>query len=63
MSLEVYMLKGLMKVANKLDSIGLTKEADTIDALIRKIVASENNLLINSSEEEKESDLKQSAKE
>jgi hypothetical protein len=45
------MLKGLMKVANKLDSIGLTKEADTIDALIRKIVASENNLLINSSEE------------
>lgn len=57
------MLKGLMKVANKLDSIGLTKEADTIDALIRKIVASENNLLINSSEEEKESDLKQSAKE
>jgi len=52
-----------MKVANKLDSIGLTKEADTIDALIIKIVASENNLLINSSEEEKESDLKQSAKE
>ena len=33
-----------MKVANKLDSIGLTKEADTIDALIRKIGGSKDYL-------------------
>jgi hypothetical protein len=31
------MLKELLKVANRLDSLGLTKEADTIDAFIRKI--------------------------
>ena len=31
------MLKELLKVANRLDTLGLTKEADTIDAFIRKI--------------------------
>jgi len=36
------MLKDLKKVANKLDSVGLTKEADTIDALIEKIAFSED---------------------
>ena len=31
------MLKELLKVANKLDALGLSKEADTIDALVLKI--------------------------
>ena len=31
------MLKELLKVANRLDYLGLSKEADTIDAIIRKI--------------------------
>ena len=31
------MLKELLKVANKLDALGLSKEADTVDALIRKM--------------------------
>jgi hypothetical protein len=31
------MIKDLVKVATKLDSLGLTKEADVVDALIRKI--------------------------
>jgi hypothetical protein len=35
------MLKDLIKVANKLDSLGLSKEADLLDSLINKI-ASDN---------------------
>lgn len=35
------MLKQLAKIANKLDAIGMTKEADVIDRLIKK-TASEN---------------------
>lgn len=31
------MLKELLKVASKLDSLGLTREADVVDALIQKI--------------------------
>ena len=31
------MLKDLIKVSNRLDSLGLTKEADYLDAVIRKI--------------------------
>jgi len=31
------MLKDLLKVASKLDALGLTKEADVVDALIQKI--------------------------
>jgi hypothetical protein len=31
------MIKDLVKVATKLDSLGLTKEADIVDGLIRKI--------------------------
>jgi hypothetical protein len=31
------MLKDLIKVATRLDALGLTKEADVVDALIRKI--------------------------
>ena len=30
------MLKDLVKVANRLDSLGLTKEADTLDFFIQK---------------------------
>ena len=33
------MIKNLVKVANRLDSLGLTKEADTLDAIIRKLSA------------------------
>lgn len=38
------MLKGLVKLANRLDSLGLTKEADVIDREILKL-ASKNLLL------------------
>ena len=31
------MIKELVKIASKLDEVGLTKEADVIDALIRKL--------------------------
>lgn len=31
------MLKELIKIANKLDGIGLTKEADELDQIIRKL--------------------------
>lgn len=31
------MIKELVKIANKLDSVGLTKEADYLDAVIRKL--------------------------
>ena len=31
------MIKGLIKIANKLDSIGLVKEADILDSIITKI--------------------------
>ncbi len=31
------MIKGLIKIANKLDSIGLVKEADILDLIITKI--------------------------
>jgi hypothetical protein len=31
------MLKGLVKIANRLDDLGLTKEADVIDSAIRKL--------------------------
>lgn len=31
------MLKDLIKIANKLDGIGLTKEADELDQIIRKL--------------------------
>lgn len=35
------MLKELVKVANKLDILGLTKEADVIDNMMRRIASSE----------------------
>ena len=35
------MLKGLVRVANKLDEVGLTKEADKIDALMQRIPSEE----------------------
>lgn len=38
------MLKDLVKMASKLDTLGLSKEADTIDALIRKIASREDEL-------------------
>ena len=38
------MLKELIKVANKLDSVGLSKEADVIDGLIKKIATTEGLL-------------------
>lgn len=38
------MLKDLVKMASKLDALGLSKEADTIDALIRKIASREDEL-------------------
>jgi hypothetical protein len=31
------MLKDLVKVANRLDSLGLTREADAIDGLVKKM--------------------------
>ena len=37
------MIKDLVKVATKLDSLGLNKEADTIDKIIRKISMSAMN--------------------
>lgn len=37
------MLKDLVKMASKLDALGLSKEADTIDALIRKIAGSDED--------------------
>lgn len=42
------MLKDLIKMANKFDSLGLTKEANTIDTLIKKIA--NQNLTIDSFE-------------
>lgn len=33
------MIKNLIKVANRLDSLGLTKEADYLDSIIRKLAA------------------------
>jgi hypothetical protein len=36
------MLKDLIKLANRLDSKGLTKEADYLDAIIRKLAADPN---------------------
>lgn len=36
------MLKELVKVANKLDALGLTKEADIIDALLNKKASMED---------------------
>ena len=38
------MLKDLVKMASKLDALGLSKEADTIDTLIRKIASREDEL-------------------
>lgn len=38
------MLKDLVKMASKLDTLGLSKEADTIDALIRKIASRKDEL-------------------
>lgn len=38
------MLKDLIKIANKLDSLGLTKEADFLDNIIKKIALEENIL-------------------
>ena len=37
------MLKDLVKMASKLDALGLSKEADTIDTLIRKIAGSDED--------------------
>ena len=34
------MLKNLIKVANRLDNLGLSKEADLLDSIIKKIAAS-----------------------
>ena len=39
------MLKDLLKVANKLDALGLSKEADTVDALIQKIGSKYNTTM------------------
>ena len=39
------MLKELVKIANKLDIIGLTKEADVIDNFLSKIAKSETKIL------------------
>ena len=33
------MLRGIVKIANKLDSLGLTKEADMLDQFIRKLAS------------------------
>jgi len=38
------MLKDLVKMASKLDALGLSKEADVIDTLIRKIASKEDDL-------------------
>jgi hypothetical protein len=38
------MLKDLVKMASKLDALGLSKEADVIDTLIRKIASREDEL-------------------
>lgn len=38
------MLKDLVKMANKLDALGLSKEADVIDNLVRKIASREDEL-------------------
>jgi hypothetical protein len=40
------MLKDLLKVANKLDALGLSKEADTVDTLIQKIASKYNTTMI-----------------
>jgi len=37
----------LIKVANVLDDMGLTKEANSVDRIARKIVVSENDSLYN----------------
>lgn len=39
------MLKDLVKIANKLDSLGLTKEADIIDAYLNKVAKYTGNVL------------------
>lgn len=39
---EFNMMRELVKVATRLDSFGLTKEADVVDALIRKIATDDN---------------------
>jgi antitoxin component of RelBE/YafQ-DinJ toxin-antitoxin module len=39
------MLKDLVKIANKLDSLGLTKEADVIDTFLNKIAKYTGNPL------------------
>jgi len=39
----VYMIKELVKVANRLDSLGLKREADAVDRIIRKIASSEKS--------------------
>jgi len=36
------MLRNLVKIANRLDSLGLSKEADVIDGLIQKMATSDN---------------------
>jgi len=36
------MLKDLIKVARRLDSLGLTREADVVDLLVRKIASKDN---------------------
>jgi hypothetical protein len=38
------MLKDLVKMASKLDALGLSKEADVIDNLVRKIASREDEL-------------------
>ena len=38
------MLKDLVKMASKLDALGLSKEADVIDSLVRKIASREDEL-------------------
>lgn len=38
------MLKDLVKIANKLDSVGLRKEADKLDLIIRKIANLESDI-------------------
>lgn len=48
------MLSTLAKVANKLDSLGLTKEADALDKLISKLAATDDVLTL---EEEQDYDM------
>jgi hypothetical protein len=40
------MLKDLIKMAGKLDSMGLKRESDIVDALIQKVAAGDSDVII-----------------